>query len=164
MISLVYGDSYRAKVLFSSIPAPVPDLWGQGLHIMCDWICFNVITYSIQLPSPESKLHTLCSLKNWRSAGRGIRAPLGTLSSFSTKTYVVGTHKKRLSEALLMSIHSTRFSGQTKDCHKVPKITRRMWHGKITQEPLGKELSYFIVTHCYIKFSRMRVKFLENIE
>ena len=25
LISLVYGDSYRAKVLFSSIPAPVPD-------------------------------------------------------------------------------------------------------------------------------------------
>ena len=25
-ISLVYGDSYRAKVLFSSIPAPVPKL------------------------------------------------------------------------------------------------------------------------------------------
>ena len=38
LISLVYGDSYRAKVLFSSIPAPVPDLWGQGqgLHIMYD--------------------------------------------------------------------------------------------------------------------------------
>ena len=25
-VSLVYGDSYRAKVLLSSIPAPVPDL------------------------------------------------------------------------------------------------------------------------------------------
>ena len=26
LISLVYGDSYRAKVLFNSLPAPVPDL------------------------------------------------------------------------------------------------------------------------------------------
>ena len=85
MNSLVYGDSYRAKVLFSSIPAPVPDLWGQGLHIICDWIFFNVITYSIQLSSPESQLHTLCSLKSGGSTGvGGIRAPLGTLSSSNT--------------------------------------------------------------------------------
>ena len=41
--------------------------------------------YSIQLPSPESKLHTLCSLKSGGSAGRGIHAPLGTLSSSSVQ-------------------------------------------------------------------------------
>ena len=39
---------------------------------------FNVIIYSIQQPSPESKLHTLCSLKSGDSSGRGIRALLGT--------------------------------------------------------------------------------------
>ena len=91
LISLVYGDSCRTKVLFSSIPAPVPDLWGQGLHIMCDWI-FSML-YSIQLPSPESTLHTLCSLKSGSSAGQGIRAPLGTLSSYTRgKTKKTGKH------------------------------------------------------------------------
>ena len=38
--------------------------------------CYN-ITYSIQLPSPESKLHTLCSLKSGGSAGRGYTCPTG---------------------------------------------------------------------------------------
>ena len=38
--------------------------------------CYN-ITYSIQLPSPESKLHTLCSLKSGGSAGRGYMCPTG---------------------------------------------------------------------------------------
>ena len=38
---------------------------------------FNVITYSIQLPSPESKLHTLCSLKSGGSAGWGYMCPTG---------------------------------------------------------------------------------------
>ena len=37
--------------------------------------------YNIQLPSPESKLHTLCFLKVAVALVRGIRAPLGTLSS-----------------------------------------------------------------------------------
>ena len=55
----------------------MPDLWGQGLHIMCDWIFFNVITYSIQLPSSESKLHTLCSLKSGGSTGWGYTCPTG---------------------------------------------------------------------------------------
>ena len=32
--------------------------------------CYNT-TYSLQLPSPESKLHTLCSLKSGGSPGRG---------------------------------------------------------------------------------------------
>ena len=49
--------------------------------------------YSIQLPSPESKLHTLCSLKSGSSTGRGIRAPLGTLSSYTRgKTKKTGKH------------------------------------------------------------------------
>ena len=38
---------------------------------------FNVITYSIQLPSPESKLHTLCSLKSGGSTGQGYTCPTG---------------------------------------------------------------------------------------
>ena len=37
----------------------------------------NVITYSIKLPSPESKLHTLCSLKSWGSANWGYMCPTG---------------------------------------------------------------------------------------
>ena len=41
------------------------------------WNSFNVITYSIQLPSPESKLHTLCSLKSGGSACRGYTCPTG---------------------------------------------------------------------------------------
>ena len=38
--------------------------------------CYN-ITCSIQLPSPESKLHTLCSLKSGSSAGQGYMCPTG---------------------------------------------------------------------------------------
>ena len=37
--------------------------------------CYNI--YSIELPSPESKLHTLCSLKSGGSAGRGYTCPTG---------------------------------------------------------------------------------------
>ena len=33
-------------------------------------------------------------------------------SYFSTKTYVVGTHNKRLGEALLMSTHNICFHGE----------------------------------------------------
>ena len=47
--------------------------------ILCVIEFFNVIIYSIQLPSPESKLHTctLCSLKSGSSAGRGYTCPTG---------------------------------------------------------------------------------------
>ena len=36
----------------------------------------------------------------------------GHISSFSMKTYVVGTHEKRLTEALLMNIHNICFHGE----------------------------------------------------
>ena len=63
--------------LAQSLHLCLTDLWGQGLHITVWLIFFNVITYSIQLPSPESKLHTLCSLKGGCSASRGYMCPTG---------------------------------------------------------------------------------------
>ena len=47
----------------------------------------------------------------------GIRLIFFLFSYFSTKTYVVGTHKKRLDEALLMSTHNIYF------CGKIRKIS-----------------------------------------
>ena len=49
----------------------------KGLIFCVIDLFFNVITYRIQLPSPESKLHTLCSLKSGGSAGRGYTCPTG---------------------------------------------------------------------------------------
>ena len=82
MISLVYGDSYRANVLFSSIPAPVPDRWGQGLHIMCDLFfqCYN-LQHTTAISRVKATYFVL--FKKWRKLVGSICAPLGTLSSFN---------------------------------------------------------------------------------
>ena len=54
----------------------------QSLHLCLTFEVKGFILCVIQLPSPESKLHTLCSLKSGGSAGRGYACPMGTLSSY----------------------------------------------------------------------------------
>ena len=51
--------------------------------------------YSIQLPSPDSKLHTLYSLKSGGSSGRGYTCPTGLLSSLFGRIETCHSHGMR---------------------------------------------------------------------
>ena len=57
-------------------------------------------------------------------------------SYFSMKTYVMGTHKKRLAEALLMSTHNICFLGEIRKIFTgYPPLSRHMHSFKLKKDP-----------------------------
>ena len=114
--SLVYGDSCRASfILFHPCTCawPLRSRSRASHNVLLN--AFNVITYSIQLPFPESKLHTLCSLKMAVALVGGIRAPLGTLSSLKYISYFSQKIRFELSCKLTVCMMcQTLFSGKNK--------------------------------------------------